>query len=75
MKHLLQLFAFFLLLSFSAVALGDGRNNGHKGLNREAKQDLVQSGMTQYLGHFAPAASSDVGDGWTKTHVRAELCW
>ena len=71
MKHLLHLIAVFLLLSFSAAALGDGHNNGHKGLNREAKQDLVQSGMTQYLGHFLPAASSDAGDGWTKhTYAR-----
>jgi hypothetical protein len=66
MKHLLNLLAVLLLLSIAAVALGDAHNNGHKGLNREAKQELVQSGMTQYLGQFAPAVSSDAGDGWTR---------
>jgi len=74
MKHLLHLIAVFLLLSFSVVALGDGGHKGHKGhkgLNREAKQDIVRSGMTQYLGQFSPAASSDVGDGWTK-HTYAQ---
>jgi len=66
MKHLLNLLAVFLLLSISVVALGDAHNNGHKGLNREAKQELVQSGMTQYLGQFIPAGSSDASDGWTR---------
>ena len=61
-----RLIAVILMLSVSAAALGDGDNNRKNGLNREAKQDLVQSGMTQYLGRFTPAISSDVGDGWSK---------
>ncbi len=74
MKHMLNVLAVFLLLSISTTAFGDGDDKDHKGrkgLNRDAKQDIVQSGMTQYLGQFTPAASSDAGDGWTRhTYAR-----
>ena len=69
MKHFLKLFAVILLLSFATTAFSDGGDRddkGHKGLSRHAKQELVQSGMTKYLGQFAPEISSDVGDGWTQ---------
>lgn len=66
MKRLLHLPLVLALLSLSATVLGGDDNNGQIGLNRDAKQDIVQSGMTQYLGQFTPAASSDVGQGWTK---------
>jgi hypothetical protein len=36
------------------------------GLNVFARQELRDAGVTKYIGMFAPVATSDVGDGWTK---------
>ena len=40
--------------------------NPNKGLTTEAAKDLRDAGVDKYLGQFSPAASDDVGDGWTK---------
>ncbi len=37
-----------------------------RGLDPAALQELVNSGMTKYVGEFTPAASQDLGEGWTK---------
>ncbi|MDH3352103.1 MAG: pectinacetylesterase family protein, partial [Gammaproteobacteria bacterium] len=52
-------------LSFPGIALSND-DEGAKGLNPQARQELADSGASQYLGQFTPATSTDVGDGWTK---------
>jgi hypothetical protein len=37
-----------------------------KGLNQQAGEELIASGLTKYLGEYSPIGSEDVGDGWTK---------
>ena len=51
----------FLLVSANGNAAGP-----KKGLNPEAGEELVASGVTKYLDQFEPISSADVGDGWTK---------
>ncbi len=46
------------------VGMADAK--GRKGLNRKARSELSAAGVDKYLGEFAPASSTDVGDGWTK---------
>lgn len=55
-----------LTLSVPGFAAAESGSNGKVGLSKQARMELVQSGMTQYLGQFTPAASSDAGEGWTK---------
>ncbi|MFT5767390.1 MAG: hypothetical protein ACI9DH_001211 [Halioglobus sp.] len=55
-----------LLASAGAAYSGPGKAKGPKGLNPQAQAELVASGTDKYLGQFSPAASVDVGDGWTK---------
>ncbi len=66
-------------LMFS-VALADGKwdddassdddssEDERPGLSGQAEQELRDAGVDKYLGAYEPAASFDVGDGWTK-HV------
>jgi hypothetical protein len=37
-----------------------------RGLDPDAKQELTDAGLDQYLGEFTPIAGQDVGDGWVK---------
>ncbi len=48
-----------------------GGENGKVGLSADARADIAQSGMARYLGRFAPVASTDIGQGWTK-HTYAQ---
>ncbi len=50
----------------SSVASSDSKDHKGKGLNDAAKQELVDAGVTKYVGQFTPAFSSDAGQGWTK---------
>jgi Pectinacetylesterase len=55
----------FLLLGLlltGVAALG----NGCPGLRIGAYAQLARAGVNQYLGHFTPASSTPVGDGWTR---------
>lgn len=52
-----------LLLSSLASADPD---RPERGLSSAALAELSAAGVDKYLGDFTPAASSDVGDGWTK---------
>ena len=45
------------------TATADPKN---KGLSSEAGQELIDSGVTKYLGDYQPVSSTDVGDGWVK---------
>ena len=36
------------------------------GLDRDAKRELRDAGVTRYLGEFSPAATEDAGGGWTR---------
>lgn len=54
------------LLFASSAALSHGNDHKRKGLNPQAKQELVDASVTKYVGKFAPAFSSDAGQGWTK---------
>ena len=51
-----------LVLS-TAVLMG---GKCHSGLNAFAFLELHLAGVDKYIGEFAPASSTDVGDGWTK---------
>ena len=56
-----------ICLLASAFSANSGPNeNFPRGLNAEAQAELVDSGLTRYVGAFSPALSTDVGDGWTK---------
>ena len=54
------------MLFASNATLSDDNDHKRKGLNPQAKQELVDAGVTKYVGQFAPAVSSDAGQGWTK---------
>jgi hypothetical protein len=43
-----------------------GTDCGNLGLKPGAYVQLFQSGVANYLGHFTPASSTAVGDGWTR---------
>ncbi len=66
MQRLATLLLGLALLFASSVASSDDDDHKRKGLNRQAKQELVDAGVTKYVGQFAPAFSSDAGQGWTK---------
>jgi hypothetical protein len=36
------------------------------GLNPQAAQELIDAGVTKYVGQFTPAQSEDLGGGWTR---------
>jgi len=54
------------LLLIPGLVLGGPGNQAAFGLNAQAEQELRDTGLDKYLGQFAPAISTDVGDGWTK---------
>ena len=66
MKRTISIVTAIILLSTSSFALGDGKGRGGKGLSQQARQELSDAGVDKYLGEFAPAVSSDAGDGWTR---------
>lgn len=56
-----------MLLCVGVLALAEATfAEPSQGLDRQAKRELVASGVTRYLGQFTPAASTDVGEGWVK---------
>jgi hypothetical protein len=58
----------FLLvgLALSVIAVNGASAGPPKGLNDDAKDELIDAGVDKYLGAFTPISSTDVGDGWTK---------
>ena len=56
----------FILLATSGIAYGDSNNHQRKGLDRQARHELIDAGVTKYVGEFTPAVSTDIGEGWTK---------
>ena len=69
MKKGICLLIGFFLLSSSGIAYSDDDDDsdrGRKGLNRQAKKELIQAGVNKYLGEFSPVVSQDHGNGWTK---------
>lgn len=66
MSKLMSIIISVVLLTASGLAYSDSDKHHRKGLDRKAKQELIQSGVTKYVGEFAPAFSIDVGQGWTK---------
>ncbi|MEM1261754.1 MAG: hypothetical protein AAGH76_05130 [Pseudomonadota bacterium] len=55
-----------LLLAFTAdTALADWRWFS-PGLDRQARRELRQAGVTQYLGAFKPSSEEDAGAGWVR---------
>jgi len=59
------LVAGFTLAAFLPIGAQGGESR-NKGLNPQARAELADAGMSQYLGAFAPVLSTDVGDGWVK---------
>ena len=66
MKRLTCLFLILALSFTSGAALSDTGKKPRDGLNPDAMQELRDAGVDKYLGQFTPAASTYVGDGWTK---------
>lgn len=66
MKRLIFLFISTALLCATSTAFGEPGKQKARGLNPEATQELVDSGVTKYMGEFTPALSEDVGDGWVR---------
>jgi len=66
MKRAISLLTGILLLATSNIVVADGWFGWWIGLNAKARQELVDSGVTKYMGQFEPAASMDIGGGWTK---------
>lgn len=66
MKRVMIMVFAVVLLSFSVLASADDKGRGGQGLSQQARQELSDAGVDQYLGEFAPAVSSDAGDGWIK---------
>ena len=65
MRTMLRMLLFVCLsLSLSPASADTGSKN--KGLTAAAKAELSAAGVDKYLGQYTPAASFDVGDGWTK---------
>jgi hypothetical protein len=65
MKSFAILLLSAVLLFASGVTNAD-KGSKKKGLNDQAKQELIDAGVTRYVDQFAPAASNDVGAGWTE---------
>ena len=53
-------------LLLTSVALTGADARGPLGLKPGAYVQLDKAGVTKYLGHFAPASSTALGDGWTR---------
>ncbi len=64
MKKLTLLFV-SACLALTATA-SFAKEKPYRGLNKAAMQELSDAGVDKYLGLYAPAVSTDVGDGWTK---------
>jgi hypothetical protein len=56
----------FAVLGLALTAVALMGNQCPLGLNEQARQELIDSGATKYLGQFTPAISEDIGDGWVK---------
>ena len=56
----------WFVLGLLLVSLGLMAKEEPRGLNSQAIVELSEAGVDKYLGEFAPIASTDVGDGWTK---------
>jgi hypothetical protein len=56
----------FTILGLVLTAVALLGNQCPLGLNAQARQELVDAGVTKYLGTFSPQKSEDIGDGWVK---------
>jgi hypothetical protein len=65
MKPTLRIFLLVVFIAGTGAAQAGGEK-GNVGLNADARDALSLSGMDRYLGRFSPAASTDIGEGWTK---------
>ncbi len=66
MKRAISILVSVFLLAAFGAAYGGSDDHRRKGLDREAKRELVRAGVTKYVGDFSPAFATDVGQGWTK---------
>ncbi len=67
MKKILCLLAGLSILSAPSVGSADGKYRRWSiGLNRVAKNELIDAGVNKYVGQFRPVATLDAGDGWTR---------
>jgi len=62
----LRMAALSILLGYLGTGIAAPKDKYPKGLNPQAKQEIIDSGMSKYTGKFAPAASLDIGGGWTR---------
>ena len=66
MARIISLVIGVFLITVSGIAYSDSENNHRKGLDPKAKRELIQAGVTKYVGEFSPAFSQNIGQGWTK---------
>ena len=45
---------------------GRGKRRARRGLSRQAQQDLINTGITRYLGKFSPSGAEEMDSGWTR---------
>jgi hypothetical protein len=66
MKLVINIMLCAALAVLTGNAVSAPKNKAPRGLNPQAMEELLASGVDKYLGQFTPVSSTDVGDGWTK---------
>ncbi len=66
MRKTLTFVAVFAFLFVTTSADASWWKRWQIGLDRDAKQELIDAGVAKYLGHFTPYAAEDIGQGWTR---------
>ncbi|MBT8058370.1 MAG: pectinacetylesterase family protein [Gammaproteobacteria bacterium] len=66
MKILKILILCACIFALPLTAMAEPGKQSARGLNPDAMEELVASGIDKYLGMYSPVVSEDVGDGWTK---------
>ncbi|MBT8063468.1 MAG: pectinacetylesterase family protein [Gammaproteobacteria bacterium] len=66
MKILKILILCACIFALPLTAMAEPGKQSARGLNPDAMEELVASGVDKYLGMYSPVVSEDVGDGWTK---------
>ena len=66
MRNLILLAVSVCFIVGTSTTWGEPGKQQARGLNSAAMEELVDSGVTKYMGEFTPVSSTDVGDGWVK---------
>lgn len=66
MKRFIFVLSVSLLLVISNPAQAGWWSWFSIGLNKDARNELRDAGVSKYLGDFVPASSEEIGDGWVR---------